>query len=94
MPPAGELLWEAPFSGTPSWNRQLPPIPYKNLVIYPFSTAKVEPKQWLFEHQSTFGFSKDQKPLVRAYDIETGEERWTLDFSPSTAPVAMTPACA
>ena len=50
-------------------------------MIYPFSSAKVEPKQWLFEHQSTFGFSKDQKPLVRAYDIETGKERWTLDFS-------------
>ncbi len=78
---SGELLWEAPFAGTPSWNRQLPPIPYKNLVIYPFSTAKVEPKKWLFEHQSTFGFSKDQKPLVRAYDIETGEVRWTQDFS-------------
>ncbi len=77
----GELVWEAPFTGTPSWNRQLPPIPYKNLVIYPFSSAKVEPGQWLFEHQSTFGFTKDQKPLVRAYDIETGEERWTLDFS-------------
>jgi outer membrane protein assembly factor BamB len=77
----GDLLWESPFSGTPSWNRQLPPIPYKDLVIYPFSSAKVEPKQWLFEHQSTFGFSKDQKPLVRAYDLETGEERWTLDFS-------------
>ena len=80
-PATGDLLWEAPFSGTPSWNRQLPPIPYKDLVIYPFSTAKVEPKQWLFEHQSTFGFSKDQKPLVRAYDMQTGEERWTLDFS-------------
>lgn len=78
---SGELLWEAPFSGTPSWNRQLPPIPYQNLVIYPFSSAKVAPKQWLFEHQSTFGFSEDQKPLVRAYDINTGEVRWTQDFS-------------
>ncbi len=77
----GKLLWEAPFSGTPSWNRQLPPIPYKNLLIYQFSSAKVPPKQWLFEHQSTFGFSKDQKPLVRAYDMDTGKEVWTRDFS-------------
>ncbi|MHB8899509.1 MAG: outer membrane protein assembly factor BamB family protein [Thermoguttaceae bacterium] len=77
----GEVLWEAPFSGTPSWNRQLPPIPCNDLVVYAFSSAKVEPKQWLFEHQSTFGFSKDQKPLVRAYDTRTGRERWTVDFS-------------
>ncbi len=77
----GELLWEAPFSGTPSWNRQLPPIPYKNLLIYQFSSAKVPAKQWLFEHQSTFGFSKDQRPLLRAYDMDTGKEVWTKDFS-------------
>ncbi|MBN2475878.1 MAG: PQQ-binding-like beta-propeller repeat protein [Pirellulales bacterium] len=77
----GELLWEAPFSGTPSWNRQLPPIPYENLVVYPFSSAKVPAKQWLFEHQSTFGFPKDHKPLVRAYDVGSGKEVWTRDFS-------------
>ncbi len=77
----GQLLWEAPFSGTPSWNRQQPPIPYKNLLIYQFSSAKVTPKRWLFEHQSTFGFPQDEKPLVRAYNMETGEEVWTKDFS-------------
>jgi len=77
----GKLIWEAPFSGTPSWNRQQPPVIDGGLVIYQFSSAKVPPKQWLFEHQSTFGFPKDRKPLVRAYDIETGQERWTKDFS-------------
>ncbi len=77
----GELIWEAPFSGSPSWNRQMPPIVYKNLVIYLFSTGKYTAKNWLFEHQSTFGFPKDQKPLVRAWDINTGKEVWTADFS-------------
>lgn len=77
----GELLWEAPFAGSPSWNRQLPPIAYKNLAIYLFSTGKYSGKNWLFEHQSTFGFPKDQKPLVRAWDLDTGEEVWTADFS-------------
>jgi len=77
----GKLLWEAPFSGTPSWNRQLPPIPYKNLLVYQFSSAKVSARQWLFEHQSTFGFPEDQKPLVRAYDVDSGKEVWTRDFS-------------
>ena len=78
---SGELLWEAPFSGTPSWNRQQPPIPYKNVIVYQFSSAKVLPKRWLFEHQSTFGFPREEKPLLRAYDIDTGEEVWTKDFS-------------
>ncbi|MHC4396706.1 MAG: outer membrane protein assembly factor BamB family protein [Planctomycetota bacterium] len=77
----GELVWEAPFTGSPSWNRQLPPIVYKNLVIYLFSTGKYTGESWLFEHQSTFGFSKDQKPLLRAWDINTGKEVWTADFS-------------
>ncbi|MBM3333164.1 PQQ-binding-like beta-propeller repeat protein [Candidatus Sumerlaeota bacterium] len=77
----GELVWEAPFSGSPSWNRQLPPIIHKNLAIYLFSSGKYTPKQWLFEHQSTFGFPADQKPLLRAWDIETGKDVWTRDFS-------------
>jgi outer membrane protein assembly factor BamB len=77
----GKLVWEAPFSGSPSWNRQLPPIPYKNLVIYQFSSGKYTPQTWLFEHQSTFGFPKDQKPLIRAYDAESGKVVWTRDFS-------------
>jgi outer membrane protein assembly factor BamB len=77
----GRLIWEAPFTGSPSWNRQLPPVLHKNLVIYPFSSGKYTPKTWLFEHQSTFGFPADQKPLVRAYDIHSGKEVWTRDFS-------------
>ncbi|MCH5376251.1 MAG: PQQ-binding-like beta-propeller repeat protein, partial [Planctomycetes bacterium] len=77
----GRLLWEVPFSGSPSWNRQLPPIVYKNRVIYQFSTGRYRPENWLFEHQSTFGFPEDQKPLVRAWDLDSGREVWTRDFS-------------
>ena len=77
----GALRWEAPFTGSPSWNRQLPPIIYKNLVIYQFSSGRYRPETWLFEHQSTFEFPADQKPLVRAWDLQTGREVWTRDFS-------------
>lgn len=77
----GSLLWEAPFAGSPSWNRQLPPIVHKNLVIYQFSTGKYSPGKWLFEHQSTFGFPEKHKPLVRAWDVDTGKVAWTRDFS-------------
>ena len=80
-PATGKLLWQAPFSGSPSWNRQLPPIVWKNLAIYQFSSGRYTPQSWLFEHQSTFGFPPDQKPLVRAWDLRTGKEVWTRDFS-------------
>jgi outer membrane protein assembly factor BamB len=86
----GELLWEAPFSGSPSWNRQLPPIIYKNMAIYMFSTGKYgefAPKQdkqkieWLFEHQNNPSFPRSHRPLLRAYNMDNGEEMWTRDFS-------------
>ncbi|MCG8652217.1 MAG: PQQ-like beta-propeller repeat protein, partial [Pirellulales bacterium] len=30
----GELLWEAPFTGSPSWSRQFPPVVHRNVAIY------------------------------------------------------------
>ncbi|MFK5921590.1 MAG: PQQ-binding-like beta-propeller repeat protein [Verrucomicrobiota bacterium] len=30
----GELLWQAPFTGSPSWSRQAPPVVQGNLAIY------------------------------------------------------------
>jgi len=40
----GALVWEAPFSGSPSWSRQQPPVVWKNLAFYMFSTGKYVPK--------------------------------------------------
>ncbi len=83
----GELVWESPFSGSPSWNRQLPPIVHKNLVIYMFSTGKYaagrtgDKMNWLFGHGAINSFPRNQRPLVRAYDLKTGKEVWTKDFS-------------
>lgn len=30
----GELLWAAPFTGSPSWSRQFPPVVHGNIAIY------------------------------------------------------------
>ena len=30
----GKLLWETPFTGSPSWSRQFPPVVQDNVVIY------------------------------------------------------------
>ncbi len=87
----GKLLWQAPFAGSPSWNRQSPPIVHENAAIYMFGTGKYgkyaregtgeKDLQWLFEHQNIPSFPKTHKPLLRAYDIDTGKELWTRDFS-------------
>jgi outer membrane protein assembly factor BamB len=84
----GELLWEAPFAGSPSWNRQLPPVVYKHLAIYMFGTGRYDesvPREekvnWLFGHQNVAGFPKSHRPMLRAYDLETGKEVWNSDFA-------------
>lgn len=30
----GDLLWEAPFTGSPGWSRQFPPVVHGNVAIY------------------------------------------------------------
>ena len=30
----GDLLWEVPFTGSPSWSRQFPPVVHGNVAIY------------------------------------------------------------
>lgn len=77
----GKLQWEAPFSGSPSWNRQLPPLVHDGRVYYCFSTGKYSGKEWLFEHQATRGFPDGHKPLVKCWGLATGKELWSLDFS-------------
>ncbi len=87
----GKLIWEAPFAGSPSWNRQMPPIIHKNLAIYMFGTGKygddaqLAPGEkkvgWLFGHHAILGFPASHHPRVRAYDLETGKQVWERDFS-------------
>ncbi len=98
----GRLLWEAPFTGSPSWSRQQPPTIYKNLAVYSFGTGRYAPQgtekayihkgqpvkspygaevmSWIYSHNNPY-YPKDQKPLVRAWDIDSGNEVWTIDFS-------------
>jgi hypothetical protein len=34
MPPPAGMLWEAPFTGSPSWSRQFPPVVHGKVAIY------------------------------------------------------------
>jgi len=82
----GKLFWEVPFSGSPSWSRQQPPVVWKNLAVYMYGTGKYAPKgsgdvfSWLYSHDNP-SYPESYKPLVKAWDIETGKEVWSKDFS-------------
>jgi len=39
----GKLQWEAPFTGSPSWSRQFPPVLHKNLAIYASGSGSYAP---------------------------------------------------
>lgn len=36
----GELLWHVPFTGSPSWSRQFPPVVHGNVAIYASGTGE------------------------------------------------------
>lgn len=98
----GKLLWEAPFSGSPSWSRQGPPVVYKNLAIYGFGTGRYDAQgteryyvmqgkpqpspdgaeimSWIYTHDNPY-YPKDNRPILRAWDLDTGRVVWEKDFS-------------
>lgn len=39
----GDLLWEAPFTGTPSWSRQFPPVLHDNIALYASGSGEMAP---------------------------------------------------
>lgn len=49
----GKLLWEAPFTGTPSWSRQFPPVVHGNVAIYASGSGTYAPQG--SEKYFTFG---------------------------------------
>jgi outer membrane protein assembly factor BamB len=98
----GKLVWEAPFTGSPSWSRQQPPVVCGKLAIYMFGSGKYaaqgsakpfvfdgkpEPSpdggeimSWIYTHDNPY-YPQDNHPLVRAWDLASGREVWTRDFS-------------
>jgi outer membrane protein assembly factor BamB len=98
----GRLMWEAPFTGSPSWSRQEPPVIYKNLVIYASGSGKYAPQgtetayimqgeprpsadgadvmSWIYTHNNPY-YPRDNRPLIWAWDLQTGKPVWQKDFS-------------
>lgn len=98
----GALQWEAPFTGSPSWSRQAPPIVHNGLALYAFGSGKYAPQgtdkaylqkgepqespdgeevmSFVYSHNNPY-YPKDNRPIIRAWNVDTGKEVWTRDFS-------------
>ncbi|HID21519.1 MAG TPA: hypothetical protein EYP14_03865, partial [Planctomycetaceae bacterium] len=98
----GRLLWQAPFTGSPSWSRQAPPVVFENLVIYASGSGRYAPQgtdrafvmkgkpqpspdgsevmSWIYTHNNPY-YPKDNRPLIWAWDLQTGKRVWLQDFS-------------
>ena len=97
----GELLWEAPFTGSPSWSRQAPPVIWENwrsTPRAPAGTPRREPRRrscstasrnrrrrqevmsWIYTHDNPY-YPQDNRPLIWAWDLDTGQLVWQQDFS-------------
>ena len=98
----GELLWEAPFTGSPSWSRQFPPVVHGNLAIYASGSGQYAPQgtekpftfkgvpqatedgrevmSFIYSNDNPY-YPKDNRPLLWAWDLDTGKVVWQKDFS-------------
>lgn len=98
----GELLWESPFSGSPSWSRQFPPLVHDNVAIYASGSGEYaaqgsekafifrgEPEptaddrevmSFIYRNDNPY-YPRDNRPLIWAWDLDTGEVVWQRDFS-------------
>ncbi len=98
----GKLLWQANFTGSPSWSRQFPPLVHGNLAIYAsgsgeytyqgtekpfiFKGKPVQTKDgrevmsWIYSNDNPY-YPKDNRPLLWAWDLDTGKVVWQKDFS-------------
>lgn len=98
----GKLLWEAPFTGSPSWSRQFPPVVHENIAIYASGSGEyaaqgtekpftfkgapatrddgAEVMSWIYSNDNPY-YPKDNRPLLWAWDLDTGKQIWQKDFS-------------
>jgi len=98
----GDLIWETPFTGSPSWSRQAPPVIWENLAIYASGSGRYaaqgtdkafifrgdpepapggdEVMSFIYTHDNPY-YPQDNRPLIWAWDLNTGQLVWQQDFS-------------
>lgn len=70
----GRLLWEAPFTGSPGWSRQFPPVVHGNVAIYASGSGEYAAQG----SEKAFVFKGDPEPT------EDGREVMSWIFANAT----------
>lgn len=70
----GKLLWEAPFTGSPGWSRQFPPVVHNNIAIYASGSGEYAAQG----SEKAFVFKGDPQPT------EDGREVMSWIFANAT----------
>lgn len=70
----GRLLWEAPFTGSPGWSRQFPPVVHGNVAIYASGSGEYAAQG----SEKAFVFKDDPEPT------EDGREVMSWIFANAT----------
>lgn len=70
----GQLLWEAPFTGSPGWSRQFPPVVHGNVAIYASGSGEYAAQG----SEAAFVFKDEPQPA------EGGREVMSWIFSNAT----------
>lgn len=98
----GKQIWEAPFTGSPSWSRQFPPVVHGKVAIYASGSGEYAPQgtekpytfkgtplpaeggkevmAFIYSNDNPY-YPKDNRPLLWAWDLDTGKVVWEKDFS-------------
>lgn len=75
----GQLLWEAPFTGSPSWSRQFPPVVQDNVAIYASGSGQ-------YAAQGSFSFgrkpTKPGTPLTTSWIYSNDNPFYPKDHEP------------
>lgn len=61
----GQLLWEAPFTGSPGWSRQFPPVVHGNVAIYASGSGEYAAQG----SEKAFVFKGEPKPAADGREV-------------------------
>ncbi len=74
----GELLWEAPFTGSPGWSRQFPPVVHDGVAMYASGSGEYAAQG----SEKAFTFKGDPKPTGDGREVNSWIYANTIPYYP------------
>jgi outer membrane protein assembly factor BamB len=74
----GKLLWETPFTGSPGWSRQFPPVVHENIAIYASGSGEYAAQG----SEKAFTFKGEPKPTKDGREVNSWIYANTIPYYP------------